>query len=428
MQGREQGEPAKSGTGRGVGGRLLIAAPIALVTAAVLYVETAAPALPMTVADWLGFRAPAEEATPPRPPVQVKVAAVRREDMPIFLNSIGNVQAYNSVSVQSRVDGEITQILFQEGQKVEQGDALAIIDPRPLQAQFDQQQAILQKDEALLAGAQLDLDRYETLSKTYATTRQQLDQQRALVEQYKAQIRNDHAQIDYARTLLAFTTIRAPLSGRIGIRQVDQGNFVRAGTASVIATITQLQPVSVIFTVSAAALAQTQFVPGQTKAPVSAYDQDNVTELDKGTIELVDNVVDPATGTIKLKASFPNAAQKLWPGNFVNGRITLDVRRDGLTVPAIAVRHGPQGDFVWIVRPDHTAAFRGVGVAQIHDGRALINRGLGNGDRVVVEGYFRLENGARIEIIEDTPPVAKDPTPAKAPPAKKQTSSAAERG
>ncbi|WP_315828522.1 MULTISPECIES: efflux RND transporter periplasmic adaptor subunit [unclassified Bradyrhizobium] len=359
---------------------------------------------------------------PPRLAVRVKVAAAQREDMPIFLTCIGSVQAYNAVAVQSRVDGEITQILFQEGQQVEQGDALAIIDPRPLKAQLEQQLAILQKDEALLSGAELDLDRYETLVKSQASSRQQLEQQRALVEQYRAQIKNDHAQIDYARTQLGFTTIRAALSGRIGIRQVDQGNFVRASAPSTIAIITQLQPISVIFTVSAAALSQTQLVPGQTRVLVQAYDQDNVTEFDKGTIDIVDNQVDPSTGTIKLKASFPNAAQKLWPGNFVNGRITLEVKSDGVTVPAVAVRHGTQGDFVWLVRPDQTVAVRGVGVAQIHDGRALISRGLARADQVVVEGFFRLEPGAKIEITEEAP------APAKAPPAKKQTSSAAERG
>ncbi|UFZ04763.1 efflux RND transporter periplasmic adaptor subunit [Bradyrhizobium ontarionense] len=425
MGGGDQSRAKRSGFAR----RLAIAIVVAAAAAAILYVETAVPTLPRTAADWLmaQWRPAVEDPAPPRPAVQVKVVAVRREDMPIFLNSIGNVQAYNAVNVQSRVDGEITQILFQEGQKVEQGDALAIIDPRPLKAQLDQQLAILQKDEALLAGAELDLDRYETLSKTSAVSRQQLEQQRALVDQYRAQIKNDHAQIDYARTQLGFTTIRAPLSGRIGIRQVDQGNFVRASAPSTIATITQLQPISVIFTVSAAALSQTQLVPGQAKAPVSAYDQDNVTELDKGSIELVDNQVDPATGTIKLKASFPNAAQKLWPGNFVNGRITLDIRRDGVTVPAVAVRHGTLGDFVWLVRPDQTVAVRGVGVAQIHDGRALISRGLARADQVVVEGFFRLEPGAKIEIIEDGPAPANPPAN-KPPPAKKQTSSATERG
>ena len=373
---------------------------------------------PTILKDWLArWGAPAEQfAAQPRPPVQVKVATVRKDDVPIFLTSIGNVQAYNTVNVQSRVDGEITKILFEEGQTVKLDDALAVVDPRPLQAQFDQQQAILQKDQAMLSGAVLDLERYEMLSKTLAVTRQQLEQQRALVDQYKAQIKADEAQLDYALTQLTYTAIRAPLSGRIGIRQVDQGNLVRAGSGSVIAVITQLQPISVIFTVSAAALSETQFVPGPIKAAVTALDQDNATELDHGTIDLVDNVVDPATGTIKLKASFPNVAQKLWPGNFVNGRITLDVRRDGLTVPAVAVRHGPQGDFVWVVRPDHTAGFRNIRVRQIVNGRALIERGLARGEQVIVEGYFRLENGSRIEITEETPP------------AKKRTSTAAERG
>jgi multidrug efflux system membrane fusion protein len=333
----------------------------------------------------------------------VKVAPARIEDVSIFLTAIGTVQAYNTVSVQSRVDGEITEILFQEGQNVKQGDPLAIIDPRPLQAQLDQQMAILQKDQALLEGALLDMTRYDTLVKTMSVSRQQVDQQRALVEQYKAQVKNDQAQIDYARTLLGFTTIRAPLSGRVGIRQLDRGNFVRAISPSVIVTITQLQPISVIFTVSAAALGQTHLKPGQMSAPVAALDQDNTTELDRGTIDLVDNQVDQSTGTIKLKATFPNLALKLWPGNFVNGRITVDLRRDELTVPTISVRHGPQGDFVWVVRPDQTAAYRGVAVGQAYGGRSVINSGVTNGEQVVVDGYFRLQPGSKIEIERTAP-------------------------
>ena len=398
----------------------VIVCAVAVAGATTFYLQGFQFKVPVAAANWLPqWRTPSEEPViSSRPPVQVKVAQVRNEDVPIVLDSIGTVHAYNTVSVQSRVDGEITQILFQEGQNVQQGDALAIIDPRPLQAQLDQQLAILQKDEALLAGAILDLERYETLTKTAAASRQQFDQQRALVDQYRAQIKNDQAQVDYARTQLGFTTIRASLSGRIGIRKVDQGNFVRAITPSVIAVITQMRPISVILTVSAAALTQTQFVPGQTMAHVTALDQDNVTELDQGTIDLVDNQVDQTTGTIKLKASFPNAAQKLWPGNFVNGRITLEVRHNGLTVPAVAVRHGPLGDFVWVARPDHTAAYRVVSVGQIKNGRALIDRGLDKGEQVVVEGYFRLDGGATIEIVPDDAPSTR----------RKRTSSAAERG
>jgi RND family efflux transporter MFP subunit len=332
-------------------------------------------------------------------PVPVKVVPALVEDVPIYLTGIGTVQAYNTVNVQSRVDGEITQIRFQEGQDVKQGDVLAIIDPRPLQAQLEQQIAIRQKDQALLDGAVVDMERYDALiQKAFAVTRQLVDQQHALVEQYKAQIKNDEAQIDYARTQLGYTAVRAPIGGRLGIRLVDQGNFVHAVNPSTIVTITQLQPISVVFTLAAVAVGQTHLTLGQVNAPVTALGLDNATELDRGAINLVDNQVDQTTGTIKLKATFPNLALKLWPGNFVNGRIVVDNRRDAVTVPSIAVRHGPRGDFVWIAKPDQTAAYRAVVVGQIYGGRTLVDRGLAKGEQVVTEGYYRLENGSRIEI------------------------------
>jgi multidrug efflux system membrane fusion protein len=348
-------------------------------------------------------------AARPAPPVPVKVAAAQVEDVPIYLTGIGTIQAYNTVNVQSRVDGEITEIKFAEGQDVKQGDVLAIIDPRPLQAQLEQQMAIRQKDQALLDGATVDMERYDALiQKAFAITRQLVDQQHALVEQYKAQVKNDEAQIDYARTQLGYTTIRAPISGRLGIRQVDQGNFVHAVNPATIVTITQLQPISVVFTLAAAAVGQTRLTLGQVNAPVTALGPDNTTELDRGVINLVDNQVDQSTGTIKLKATFPNLALKLWPGNFANGRITVDTRRMAVTVPSIAVRHGPRGDFVWVAKPDQTAALRPVVVGQVFGGRSLIDRGLAKGEQVVTEGYYRLENGSRIEIEKVAP---KQPSP-----------------
>src|SRR6266700_4792577 len=249
---------------------------------------------------------PAETATTapggprPGPPVPVKVAVVLAEDVPIYLSGIGTVQAYNTVNVQSRIDGEIMQIAFEEGQDVKQGDVLAIIDPRPLQAQLEQQIAIRKKDQALLDGAILDMKRYDTLILKDFATRQQVDQQHALVDQYRAQVVNDDAQIDYARNQLNYTTIRAPIGGRVGIRQVDQGNFVRAGDRATIVTITQLKPISVVFTLAAAAVGQTKLTLGQVNAPVTALGTDNTSELDRGVINLVDNQVDQTTGTIKL--------------------------------------------------------------------------------------------------------------------------------
>jgi multidrug efflux system membrane fusion protein len=343
----------------------------------------------------------AAPALPPRAaaPVPVSLAAARIEDVPIYLSGIGAVQAYNTVSVRSRVDGEITQILFQEGQDVKIGDPLAVIDPRPFAAQLHQAEATRAKDEAQLAGAVLDLKRYEELVKHNYASQQQVDQQRALVDQNRAQIDSDQAQIDYARTQLGYTTIRSPIEGRVGIRQVDLGNFVHATDTNPIVVITQLRPISVVFTLAANAVTDSGLTLGKAAAPVTALAADNATALDQGTIDLVDNQVDPATGTIKLKASFPNADLKLWPGNFVNGRITVDVRKGGVTVPAAALRHGPRGDFVWLIKPNQTAEFRSVtagpGVAR----RVLIEKGVAAGDEVVTDGHFRLEGGSRVEII-----------------------------
>ena len=346
---------------------------------------------------WAG----APPTQPPRAtaPVPVSVATAKVEDVPVYLSGIGAVQAYNTVSVRSRVDGEITQVLFQEGQDVKIGDPLAVIDPRAFAAQLHQAEATRAKDEAQLAGALLDLKRYEELVKHNYASQQQVDQQRALVDQNRAQIDSDDAQIDYARTQLGYTTIRSPIGGRVGIRQVDLGNFVHATDTNPIVVITQLRPISVVFTLAANAVTQSGLTLGKASAPVTALASDNETPLDQGTIDLVDNQVDPATGTIKLKASFPNADVKLWPGNFVNGRITVDVLKGGVTVPAAALRHGPRGDFVWLIKPNQIAEFHGVTTGPGVAGRVLIEKGVAAGDEVVTDGHFRLEAGSRVDII-----------------------------
>ncbi len=337
-----------------------------------------------------------ETPTPSLPPV--RVAVVKQEAVPIYLTCIGTVQAYNTVSITSRVDGQIANVLFTEGQDVKQGDPLVIIDPRPFQALLDQQLATLQKDSALLAGAQLDMKRYDTLVVKNFASQQQVDQQHALVDQYRAQTMNDQAQIEYARTQLDYATIKAPISGRIGIRQIDQGNFVHASDSKPILVITQLQPISVIFTLASAALERTKLTIGHAEAPVVALGQDDRTELDRGTIDVIDNQVDQSTGTIKLRASFPNANFKLWPGNFVNGRITVDTRPEGLTIPATALRHGPRGDLVWVLKPDNTVKSVEVTADPAENGRVLIERGLSKGQKVVTSGYYRLENGTKVEV------------------------------
>lgn len=330
--------------------------------------------------------------------MQVEAAEARAEDVPIILSGIGTVQALNTVSVRSRVDGEITAVLFREGQDVTAGEPLATIDSRLIQAQVDQQEASLLKDTALLQGASLDLQRYENLVIKSFASQQQVDQQRALVAQDRAQVKVDEAQIAFARTQLGYTTITSPIGGRTGVRLVDAGNYVRAGEANPIVVVSQVQPISVIFTLSATAVAQSHLTLGEIRIPVEAYAADGRTPLDRGTVNLVDNQVDQSTGTIKLKATFPNADLRLWPGGFVEGRLTVDTRHDAVTVPQSAMRHGPHGDFVYLVDPDDTAKIRNVASGQVYDGRVLIEKGLKPGDFVVTEGQFRLDNGTPVEV------------------------------
>ena len=376
---------------------LLTLGVVAALSAGMLTVDAARVRALVGALPWAA--SPATEATKAPAPVPVSVAKADIEDVPIYLSGIGAVQAYNTVSVRSRVDGEITQVLFEEGQDVKTGDPLVVIDPRPFAAQLHQAEATRAKDQAMLIGAALDLKRYQELVLKDFASRQQVDQQQALVDQYKAQVESDEAQIDYARTQLEYTTVRAQIAGRVGIRQVDQGNFVHATDTNPLLVITQLRPISVIFTLAASAVTQSGLTLGKASAPVTALASDNETPLDEGTIELVDNEVDPTTGTIKLKAKFPNAHLKLWPGSFVNGRITIDVRKDSVTVPSTALRHGPRGDFVWVIKPNQTAELRTVTAGPGAGGRVLIEKGIAAGDEVVTDGHFRLEGGSRVEII-----------------------------
>jgi membrane fusion protein, multidrug efflux system len=347
----------------------------------------------------LGAAPPPVAKTDPVPPVPVTVARVQTEDVPIFLGGIGTVQAYNTVAVKTRVDGEIVKVLFTEGQDVKAGDPLAIIDPRPYQAQLAQQQAQRLKDQANLQGAMLDLARYAELAKKNFASRQQLEDQQATADADRAQVAADEAQIGYAQTQLDYTTIRSPLDGRVGIRQVDQGNIVHAADNTALVVITQLQPISVVFTLAAASVAQTRLTLGQAHVPVVAFAADNTTVLDRGSVDLVDNQVDQTTGTIKLKASFPNAALRLWPGDFVNGRIIVDTQHAAPVIPEAALRHGPRNDFVWLVHADNTATTRAVVPGQAADGKVLIEKGLKPGDQVVTDGWYRLVEKSPVEII-----------------------------
>ncbi|HTV44888.1 MAG TPA: efflux RND transporter periplasmic adaptor subunit [Stellaceae bacterium] len=348
---------------------------------------------------WLGGNGPRATAQPPAPGVPVTAGVVRAADVPVLLNGIGTVQAYNMVAVKSRVDGQIVKVDFKEGQEVKQGDPLFQIDPRPYQAALEQAQAAKQKDEAQLAGAKLDLERYSKLLGTGYQTRQSYDQQTALVGQLEAAIKGDEAQIDTAQLNLGYADIRAPIDGRLGARLVDIGNLVRATDNTTLVTIDEIKPIFVSFTLPQETLDQIR--ESQQKGPlvVRAYSGENKALLSQGKLTLIDNTIDQATGTIHLKARFDNEDERLWPGEFVNVGVILRMRRDVPTVPAQTVDEGPDGRFVYVIKPDDTVERRAVEVAATQDGVAVVTKGLKPGERIVVTGQFRLINGSRVKVM-----------------------------
>jgi multidrug efflux system membrane fusion protein len=336
--------------------------------------------------------------------VPVTLGAVTPADVPILVHGIGTVQAFNAVSIKSRVDGAIVRVEFAEGQEVEAGAPLLQIDPRPFQAVLAQAQAAKAKDAAQLVSAQLDLERYSKLVGQGYQTRQSFDQQTATVAQVKASIAGDQAQIDTAQLNLDYAQIRAPIAGRLSARLVDIGNLVRATDGASLVTITQLRPIFVSFT-----LPQQNFDElraQQLKAPlaVEAYSGDDTQLLARGALTLIDNAIDGATGTIHLKAQFANDDERLWPGAFVNVRVVLGIRRAVPTVAAQAVQEGPDGYDVYVVAPDNTAHRRAIEVAAIQDGVASVTRGLTAGERVVVSGQYRLTDGVRVTPAEQAAP------------------------
>jgi len=332
------------------------------------------------------------------PGVPVTAGTVAAQDVPIFLHGIGTVQAYNSVAIRSRVDGQIIRVDFKEGQDVKQGDPLFQIDPRPYQAALEQAQAARQKDEAQLAGAKQDLDRYAKLLGTGYQTRQSYDNQTALVAQLQASIKGDEAQINTAALNLSYADIRSPIDGRLGARLVDKGNLVHASDNTPLVMITEVKPIFVSFTLPQETLDDVR--EGQNKSPllIYAYSGDGKKQLAEGKLTLIDNSIDQATGTIHLKARFDNEEERLWPGAFVSVRAILSVREDAATVPSQTVQQGPNGYYAYIIKPDDTVERRVVDVSSIQDGIAVVTKGLSAGERVVVDGQYRLTNGARVKI------------------------------
>jgi multidrug efflux system membrane fusion protein len=326
---------------------------------------------------------------------------VRRRDTPIYLDGIGTVSAFNTVTVRSQIDGTLQKVVFQEGQDVQVGDLLAQIDPRAQQAVLDQAKAKKSTDNAQLYNAQLDMKRDDAL---YLNDRKLIDEQtydtqKALVAQLTATVQADDAAIEAAQVQLDYTRITAPLAGRTGLRQIDAGNVIHSTDTNGLVVITQLKPIAVLFTLPQQNWPQIQqLMTSGVELPVIAYDRDSSAPLDEGVLSVVDNQIDPTTGTIKLKGTFPNAKLALWPGQFVNVRLRVEVRKDGVVVPSSVVQRGPQGSFAFVIKPDSTVTVRVVDVAQIDGGFALINKGLTPGELVVVDGQYKLQDGSPVKV------------------------------
>jgi len=340
-------------------------------------------------------------APPESPPVPVVAGTVAQHDVPIYLTGVGTVIAYNTVIIRSQIQGQIVSINFTEGQAVHTGDLLAQIDPRPYQAQIDQMTATRDRDEAQLVNAQANLDRYTPLESRGYATPQLVDTQKAQVAQLQNAVKADEALIEAAKVQLSFTRLTSPIDGVVGIRQIDIGNIISPSNTNGLVVVTQLDPISLIFTLPETDLPQIQQQQQKTKMALAvlAYSQDNTIKLDEGALGLVNNEILQTTGSIQLKANFPNKAHRLWPGELVNARLLLDTRHDGLTVPASVVQQGPNGAYAYVINPNNAVAISPVTVAQISDGQALINSGLQANEQVVVDGQYNLQSGTHVTIL-----------------------------
>lgn len=330
--------------------------------------------------------------------IPVTTVDVNRQDVPIILRALGTVQAFQTVTIRARVDGTLDKVLFTEGQTVKPGEVLALLDPRPYQAILDQALAKKAADEASLASVRSDLARYAELANAQIASKQKYEQTRAAMGQGEATVRGDEATIAAAQLNLGFTRITSPIEGRIGLRLLDVGNFIRVAdnTAPGIVTITQIHPIALTFTLPQDVLGQVQAAMRVGTLPVAAYASDDKAKLANGELLTMESTIDPSTGTIKLKAVFPNADEALWPGQFINVRLQTGIRKDVPTVPSAVVQRGPDGLYVYAVKPDQTVERKPVTIAQDNGETAVIASGLSGGETVVVGGQSRLTNGSRV--------------------------------
>lgn len=344
-------------------------------------------------------------AAPEAVPAEVAVAS--REDVPIYLFGLGTVEAFNTVTVRTQIDGELQKVLFTEGQTVKKGDLLAVIDPRPSQAVLDEARAKVVQDEANLKNAQLILERDVQLTAKQFTTVEQTDDQRTTVQELQGQLAEDQAAVRDAETQLSYTQLTSPIDGRTGIRAVDEGNIVHTTDANGIVVVTQIEPISAISSLSQDDLPAVRAALKAGPVPVTAFTTDGATNLGDGTLSLIDNEIDQAAGTIRLKSTFPNKEQLLWPGQAVQIRILQQVARGATTIPSSALQRGADGFFVYVVDAGDVVRARPVVPGQIAGGRAIIERGLSAGERVVTAGQYRLDDGVRIAPQETAPAAGK---------------------
>jgi membrane fusion protein, multidrug efflux system len=337
--------------------------------------------------------------------IPVLVATAEAKDVPIILRGLGSVQAFNTVSLKSRVEGAITKINFKEGQQVHAGDVLVELDARPYQAALDQANAVLARNQALLANAKVDLQRYANLLTKNYSPEQQYATQKSTVAQDEATLKDNQAAIEAAQLNVEYASIKSPIDGVTGVRQMDLGNLVQANSQTLV-VVTQIKPIYVSFTLPEADIGTIRDAMAKAKLSVLAFAADDQKQIAEGVLDLVDNAVDQTTGTFKLKAEFPNDDEALWPGEFVNAHLVLSVVHNGVNVPSAAIQTGPEGSFTYVVKDDSTVDMRPIKVIQTENNMALVGAGLEVGERVVTAGQFKLQQGAKVQVSDERANIA----------------------